>query len=249
MKPLLSIIIPALNEQTTLPACLTSLLAQDYPPSKYEIIVVDNASTDNTAQVAKAFAVKVVSEPIRSVVHARRTGVLHSQGKIIVTADADTLYPPDWLKKISVHFTHNTSLIALCGWVDYAGMPVWFNLLNNLNRSINSLCFRLTGNLVWVFAANLAFKKAALQKIGGYPLHLPELGDQQYLFSRFKRLGDLSFLPSLTCLTSPRKHRGNIFKIIYHNGWYRITGFIINRFFHRQIIGPAPAIREPSPKP
>ncbi len=101
---MISVVIPALNEESSLPDCLESLKNQDYK-GEYEIIVADNGSTDNTAGIAKGFGAEVVfCRDKKSVFSARQAGANAARGDIIAQADADTVYPRDWLAKIANHF-------------------------------------------------------------------------------------------------------------------------------------------------
>ena len=90
---MISVIIPALNEEKYLPDCLKSLRNQDYS-GPYEIIIADNGSADNTVRIAHDFNARVVPCPEKkSVFYARQIGADAAQGDIIAQADADTLYP------------------------------------------------------------------------------------------------------------------------------------------------------------
>ena len=80
--PLISVIVPAWNEEKYLKTLLPRLIAQDY--SNYEIIVIDNNSKDNTAQVASSFGVKVISEKKQGTSYARAKGFEKARGEIIV---------------------------------------------------------------------------------------------------------------------------------------------------------------------
>src|SRR4029450_13839495 len=91
-----SVIVPAYNEAAYLGRALHSLQHQDYD-GKYEIIVVDNNSTDDTAAVAARYGVRVVSEAEQGVCAARQRGADCARGAIIVSTDADTTQPEDWL--------------------------------------------------------------------------------------------------------------------------------------------------------
>src|SRR4030042_2798057 len=122
----ISVVVPTLNEEKFLPRSLHSLKKQNYR-GKYEIIVVDNGSTDKTAQIARGFGVKVISCVKRGVILARQTGVNHATGKIIIQADADTFYPPDWLFKISQPFSSNPQVVAVAGRFFYSDPPSWAN--------------------------------------------------------------------------------------------------------------------------
>ena len=89
---LYSVIIPAYNEETFLPATLTSLhLAMDSIPHNGEIIVVDNNSTDNTRQVAEKYGAKVVFEPFRQIAKARNSGAKAAKSIFFIFLDADTV--------------------------------------------------------------------------------------------------------------------------------------------------------------
>lgn len=94
-----SIIIPAYNEEALLANTLESLQkAMAGTPLNGEIIVTDNNSTDSTAEIAKAFGVKVVFEPVNQISRARNTGAKHAKGRYLIFIDADTLTPPALLQ-------------------------------------------------------------------------------------------------------------------------------------------------------
>lgn len=92
-----TVVIPAYNEADYLEAALASVAAQDYPMHCLQCVVVDNASTDSTAQVAEAFAARngqldlvVVAEPSLGVSRAKNCGACHATGSILVFLDADS---------------------------------------------------------------------------------------------------------------------------------------------------------------
>jgi glycosyltransferase involved in cell wall biosynthesis len=242
---LMSVIIPAFNEENYIEGCLKSLLAQDLPNSEFEIIVVDNASTDNTSNIVRKFPVRLVYEKSPSVVFARQKGVTVSKGNIIVSGDADTLYPPDWLAEIKKEFQNDKNIIAVAGYIYFRNSPLFFKLLFALGQTLNFYSYKFFSRFPLVFAANFAFKRTALRKIGGYPMHIPELGDQQYLLYKFFKLGDVKVCPKIKCYTSSRRHH-SLRKNIVLNVWYRLFGFVINSFIGKQIIGPASAYRNES---
>jgi glycosyltransferase involved in cell wall biosynthesis len=122
---MITVIIPALNEEAYLPGCLKSLRNQDYT-GQYEIIVADNGSTDNTSAIARSFGARVVSCPeVKSVFYARQIGADSATGDIIAQADADTLYPKDWVSRISMQFEMHPGAVGLTGRYIYTKSPWW----------------------------------------------------------------------------------------------------------------------------
>jgi glycosyltransferase involved in cell wall biosynthesis len=109
-----SVIVCAHNEERTLPGCLHSLLAQTRLPD--EIVVVNNASTDATGDVARRVGnVRVVDEPRKGLVTARETGRAEARGNLLVYIDADCRAPVKWLERIERHFARDSELVALTG--------------------------------------------------------------------------------------------------------------------------------------
>src|SRR6185437_8312041 len=99
----LSFVIPAYNEEAYLPACLESILAQtrNLLPGRVEIIVVNNASSDRTREVAQSFPeVILVDEPHKGLTYARQAGFCASSGELIANVDADSRLPPGWVKTV-----------------------------------------------------------------------------------------------------------------------------------------------------
>ena len=98
--PSVSVIVPVYNGEKTIEKCILSLMDQDYPRDRYEIIVVDNGSTDGTAKIVKQFPVKYLSETsaLSSYV-ARNIGIRNSNGEILAFTDADCTASRDWIQR------------------------------------------------------------------------------------------------------------------------------------------------------
>lgn len=102
---MISVIIPAYNAATTLPRCIDSILAQDYT-GQFEIIVVDDGSTDSTLAVARAISsdrLKIVTKPNGGPASARNTGLLHCSpsAQWVTFADSDDYVSPSWLSTLA----------------------------------------------------------------------------------------------------------------------------------------------------
>ena len=99
-----ALVIPALNEEETIGDCLVSLRRMDYPPERREILVVDNGSTDRTAEIIKSFPVRYLWEERRGFSAARNKGVKASKGEILAFTDADCIVSRGWLRELAQAF-------------------------------------------------------------------------------------------------------------------------------------------------
>jgi peptidoglycan/xylan/chitin deacetylase (PgdA/CDA1 family) len=202
----LSVVIPAFNEEQNIHFCLDSFKKQDFA-GDFEIIVVDNASTDNTAGIARGFGVKVITESRKGVVRARQAGANAALGDIIVQADADTIYPPDWLSKLDLYFQTHPKYVAVTGAYTYTKPPSWAPVEHGFRRLINSLGVLLFGRPLMVSGAAFGFRKEAYLKLGGYDqtwLNPDQWGIAQHL----RRLGRIGYASRWLCITSPRRITG-----------------------------------------
>lgn len=247
MKGLLfSIVIPAYNEERFIGFCLQSLLDQDFPKERYEIIVVDNGSTDKTVQIAKSFGVRVLFEPKKGTVFARQKGSKIARGEIIVSFDADSEAPPDWLSKIEHNFRHFPRSIAVAGFYWEPGVPLFSKIyIEFFLRGLNFLSSKIFGHPLLVSATNFAFKKGAFLSCGGYPLDGGRPADQHLFLKRLKKLGRIIFDPTLMVATSSRRIKGRLLTSIVKDGiLYTYLDPIFYKLTKSRLPGEAPDIRK-----
>ncbi len=212
---MISVVIPAFNEEKFLPQCLESLKNQDYE-GDYEIIVVDNGSTDNTIKIAREHGARVVLCSQRGVVHARQAGADAALGDIIVQAAADPVYPRDWLARIAKHFSSHPKSVALAGTYIYKDPPRWawieYFLRYFVNRMIGVPFF---GRPVSVAGANFAFRREAFLKAGGYEAY--SLYPDQWGISRsLSKTGKVSYDKTLSVITSSRRVQRSLPFVLAH---------------------------------
>jgi glycosyltransferase involved in cell wall biosynthesis len=235
-----SVVVPAHNEENFLGDCLDSLLDQDYPGS-YEIIVVDNNSTDGTASVARARGVRVVGEARTGVCWARQAGTSAAAGEIVVSTDADTVYGRDWLSRIDAAFGADSGIVAVAGPCRFVGAPWWGRVYASvLFRSVNFLS-RLTGRVLYVAAANIAFRKSAWR---GYDTRATQGGDELGLLRGLRRRGKVLFDAANPVFTSSRRmRRGLAYNFAVTFLFYYVIGYSLNRVSGRTVVGMAPSFR------
>ena len=97
MTPAISVVIPVLDMATTIGPCLDALMAQSLPADQFEVIVVDNGSTDGTPDVVRRYPVTLLHEPAPGACHARNRGIAAAQGTFIAFTDADCVPSRGWL--------------------------------------------------------------------------------------------------------------------------------------------------------
>ncbi|MGH7451756.1 MAG: glycosyltransferase [bacterium] len=181
-QPSVSVLIAARNEENRLPHCLDSLLRSQYPAEKFEILVIDDRSTDNTRQIAERFAhqhsqVRVIPinrrlENMCGKASALCQGLIHARGEIILMTDADCQVPPSWIPQMASHFAPNVGLVG------------GFTLLSS--REKTNAIFAEIQTLDWMYLLtvgagaaglrkpvsiignNFAFRRAAYDAVGGY---------------------------------------------------------------------------------
>jgi O-antigen biosynthesis protein len=109
-----SVVIPAYNRQDLLPLCLDSLKTQEY--EDYEIIVVDDGSTDGTADAARRYPVRVIELGVNSGAGvARNAGVRAASGELIAFIDSDCTAPPDWISRQVRHMSGSSDHLGVTG--------------------------------------------------------------------------------------------------------------------------------------
>jgi glycosyltransferase involved in cell wall biosynthesis len=239
--PRFSIVVPCFNEAAYLPATLRSLLNQTYP-GHYEIVVVDNNSTDATADVARAFGVRVVSEPTPGVCWARQRGTAESRGEIVVSTDADTAYPPDWLARIDSMFGDDEEVAGVVGPCRYVGGPAWGRAYARLLFGAVQVWYGWTGRTLYASATNIAFRRRAFP---GYDVRLTQGGDELSVLRALRRNGRVVYHHTNPTFTSSRRlTRGALYGFFVTLVVYYLLAYHLNRMLGRTVIGSAPAFRD-----
>ena len=232
----LSFVIPAYNEEACLGSCLKSI-QQEIEKKSYdvEIIVVNNASTDKTKEAAQSFPeVKVVDEPIKGLVRARRAGYLASVGDLIANIDADTRLPAGWIEKVFSEFSTNADLVALSGPYIYYDINNFINILvrgwyfaGYLHYLLNKLIFRKSGLLQ---GGNFIVRRSAMEKIGGFNLKFDFYGEDSDVATRIKEVGEVKFTFQLPMYTSARRLKG---EGLMASAWKYSINYLWTLFFKK----------------
>ena len=220
-KPeLISIVIPAHNEEKDIQNCLRSIKNQTYSP--IEIIVADNASTDRTATLAREEGAIVVYEAIPGVCAARQRGTEKAKGSIVVSTDADTVFPKDWIQRIVDTFANDPEIVAVGGpFLLDTRAPWWGNVIfTNIVFGILRLRYKLTGKVMNLFGSNTAFRRDAFE---GYDTSLNQGGDEIVLLRQLRQKGKIVFLFNNIVITSSRR--------LDKGFWYFLIFYVFDYFY------------------
>lgn len=202
IRPCLSVVVPAHDEASLLPFTLEHLHeAVGRCGRDYELVVVDNASTDATAEVARAHGAAVMHEPHRQISRARNTGARGSRGDYLLFVDADTWPPRELVAKalalLDAGACGGGALVALESTPNRPyrwGVGLW----NGLARRLG-----------WAAGCFVFVRRDAFEAIGGFDERL-YAGDELSLSRALRRWGrrrgrEFVIVPAPPVLTSARK--------------------------------------------
>ncbi len=206
-----SIVIPAYNEEKWIGKTLAAALAQDY--SNFEIIVVDNASTDTTAGVVRSFSdprLTLVSEPRKGLLYAREAGRKAATGDIVAQLDADCLPKKDWISNATEYFD-DPKIIAVTGAYYYYDSP-W--LLRTVALGGQLIFHALMSYLVQVLrrggliiGGNTFIRADVLAKVNGYNTELSFYGEDTDTACRIAPYGWIAYSYKNSMPTSGRRFK------------------------------------------
>lgn len=200
--PFISVVIAARNEAAYITQCLTGLTQQTYPSTHFEVLVVNDESTDQTAQLVESFAQQHphirllnVNQQFPQMAAKKRpmsVGIHHAQGEWIVTTDADCQVPPTWLEHLTPHMQNDTDVIIGFSQIKTAQDPLTcFEKLQGCD--FLSLMSAAAGSANWGYplaatGQNFAYRKSLFNRIGGFTKvsHRPS-GDDVLLLQLFRK--------------------------------------------------------------
>ncbi len=197
--PSVSVIIAARNEAKRIEPTLRSLEGLDYPLKQYEIIFIDDASTDETPAIISEYCKKHSNWKLIRLTErddfasgkkrALKEGIKHAKGEIIFTTDADCVVQPGWLKYMTAYFEPQVGMVL--GYSPLKRLKGWMNYLlqfDNLFSAIVAAAPAMWGFPLTSVGRNLAYRKSAYQATGGFDaLKNYRSGDDVYLTERFRQ--------------------------------------------------------------
>ena len=198
---LVSVVIPARNEQTILPRCLAALREQS--TRDFELLVVDSASADNTQQVARSFGARVIRVEEPGVGRARQAGFEAARGEIILSTDADAVPSADWIERLIAPF-HDPDVIGTFGTIRFTRGGTRARISHALFSAFQGVNLHLGWPLFC--GPNFAVRKNAFRAVGGFSTSTgyPNEGEDTRLGLKLNKIGKIVFLRDLPMAVSPR---------------------------------------------
>lgn len=212
----ISVVIAARNEEDTLPDLLESLLRQDYPADKYEILVVNDQSDDNTARILSNYSkrcdqissVHITATPdeYSPKKYALSRGIEEASGDIILTVDADCTVKPTWISTMNSYFEENVGMVVGLSAIrpedETSLLQRWQSLdfiaLMAANEAAMNLGIPLSAS-----GQNLGFTREAFEQVGGYrPISDRATGDDVLLLQLIRNRTDFA----IVFAGNPRAH-------------------------------------------
>jgi glycosyltransferase involved in cell wall biosynthesis len=181
-EPEISIVIPAYNEEESILQTLSSLSASTTGKS-VEIIVVDNNSKDKTAELAEACGARCILEKKQGITPARNAGLQAAKGKYVLNADADTIYPPDWIDLMTapLHRENTAMVYGTFSFIPTAdtSRTVYYAYehVSDLSKWINK---KFREEAVNIYGFNSAFRREEGLQVGGFD-HPPGTNEDGWL--------------------------------------------------------------------
>ena len=230
MKPFrISLVIPAHNEEAYIETCLQHAIrhAGDH---FHEIIVVNNASTDDTHEKVKAFPdVRVAFETNKGLTYARQRGFNEATGDLLAYIDADTRMPSKWIQTVMEEFEKDPALVCLSGPYVYYDFPITYKLGTWLYwRLLAWPISRVTGYMA--VGGNFVIRRDVVEKMSGFDTSISFYGEDTDIARRASKFGKVKFTTRLVMPTSARRlNKQGVFR----TGWTYIKNFLSIVFRHR----------------
>jgi len=209
--PVVSIVVPAMNEECYLLPLLDSIscVNTNFP---FEVVVVANNCTDGTVEIAGACGIRVIEYEGRQpagVSLARQVGFEHARGEIILTTDADCIVPDGWIDAMVTPLYGDTKIVCTTGPKSHysaTGEPSLFSMVYDAARETK---MRVTGSSVTngkPTGSNMCFRRSDAVEAGGYDVRA-KIREDYYLGERLSRFGDMYYIPGSSVWSSDRRFR------------------------------------------
>lgn len=228
---MISVVIPAYNEEKLIGSCLEAFLHQT-TTKPFEIILVDNNSLDKTVTIAQSYGkrlpLRIFREKRKGRGTARATGFQHANGDIILSTDADIIVPSDWIENMT-DALHKHTVEAITGTCQIQDQSKVVNIIfNHFWQPAGERMYRFLKGHWCLMGYNFAIRKSVYQKIGAFNAQL-NCEEDADLSERVAKMGKIDRLP-IAVIQSGRRFQAGIIR----GSWPYICNFIRTPFVKRE---------------
>ena len=214
--PFITIIIPVRNRPEEISQCLESLAELDYPSDKKEVIVVDDASDDNTAQVVSGFPVRLIKNSSRmQASYSRNQAAIEAKGDILAFIDSDCSADPLWLKELVTAFNDDTNGAVggkVDSWFNKKALDRYEKVSSSLNMGDRSKSSKEEGSFFYLPTCNLLVKKEVFLELDGFNIDMTVGEDVDFCW-RLKNSGyEIEYRPAGVVFHKHRNKTAEFFK-------------------------------------
>lgn len=224
----ITLIIPAHNEEKHIAGCIESVLQHASGKFK-EILVIDNASTDKTGEVAATYpGVRVIREEQKGLTHARQCGYEAAGTELIAFIDADCRMPDKWFGIAERHFQHYPNTVSLTGPVQYFDGPLYLRaLVEFIEWIVLPLTYWTTG--YFIIGGNFIVRRDAITAVGGFDKSIKFYGEDADIARRLCKIGPMYLRMHMVIYTSMRR--------FVHDGLMRTSANYTVNFLSHALFG------------
>jgi len=219
--PRVSIVVTVYNAERTIKQCLDSVMKLDYPKDRLDVVVIDDGSTDNSADIVKKYPVRLVQKPHGGYPSAMNNGIKVTNGDVIFIIDSDAYVEKDWLEKALKEFSdpkvgivsgYVASAPTRSFWARVAGYDAEDRFDTLKTKYVNHVSTNCT-----------AYKRELFESIGLFDEKLKRSCDEDFAHRAFKRGWKLVVLRDAKCFHEWRASFGSYFKQQFGEGRYAVA--------------------------
>jgi len=219
-----SVIIPAYNAAGTIRETLEACLAQDFPRDEFEVIVVDDGSTDATQEIVAEFpGVVYIHQDNAGAAVARNTGAAAAQGDILAFCDADSVHPPHWLQELKSSLQTDENIGIVGGiFAPSLDLPLFAAVIN---EEIRYRHVNLSGSPSHLSGFSMAMRRSVFDEVGGYTPQFRRAQDAEFSYKVVERGYRLEVLRSVEVI---HNHYGRLRRWLrdqYYAAYWRLQAF------------------------
>lgn len=217
-----SVIVPCYNEETVVENCIASLLKQDY--NKYEVVIVDDGSTDRTSEIARKYRVKLLRlKKNGGIGRALNAGINAATGEVVEVIAADCTVPGNHVRTVAEKYSAERSVCGVGGTVKNVAENSFADNWRNVHTGTNG-----TGKTRAKFLIGMcsSYRKKCLQRIGGFDPFFRTHGDDVDIGLRLNKNGcNLVYDPKIFVFHHRQDDVKSLLKSVYRSYYYGYLAF------------------------